>query len=102
MKENKYYVSQKNKKNKDNMKNKKRDLLGKTVMSREGSIIGKIKDIQDKTNKENETILVKPEDKINLKTYKLNKKGDIILPSKCITRVRNITILENLKPLLKR
>ncbi len=92
----------KNKKKNDNMRNKKENLIGKTVMSREGSIIGKIKEIQDKKNKENETILVKPSKKTNLKTYKHNKKGDIILPSKCVTRVRNITILENLKPLLKR
>lgn len=83
------------------MKTKKDDLIGKTVMSKEGLIIGKIRDIdENKKIKEIKTTLIKPSKQINLNTLKLNKQGEIIIPFKSLTKVKNIFIFEELNQMI--
>jgi sporulation protein YlmC with PRC-barrel domain len=85
------------------MKTKKDDLIGKTVMNKEGLIIGKIRDIyENKKIKEIKTTLIKPSKQINLNTYKLNKQGEIIIPFKSLTKVKNIFIFEELNQMINK
>jgi sporulation protein YlmC with PRC-barrel domain len=73
------------------------DLIGKTVMSREGFIIGKIRKIQDADKfKDIKTTLIKPARKANLHQFKLNKQGEIEIPMNSLTKVKNILILEDI------
>ena len=68
------------------MKIELNDLVGRTVMSKEGLIIGKIRKIQDKNKfKEFKTTLIKPARKANLHQFRLNKQGEIEIPINSLT-----------------
>lgn len=70
-------------------------LIGKIVMSGDGSVIGIIKDsLVDKHTGESTSILVKPSKEIDPKSYKLNEQGDIIFPFDSVTPVKDIVIIE--------
>lgn len=70
-------------------------LIGRTVMSAEGCVIGIIKDSSvDNHTGESTSILVKPSKEIDTQSYKLNEQGDIIFPFDSITAVKNIVIIE--------
>ena len=71
-------------------------LIGKTVMSGEGCIIGIIKDsLVDNHTGESTSILVKPSKEIDPQSYKLNEQGDIIFPFDSVSAVKDIVIIEN-------
>lgn len=76
--------------------NLENDLIGKSVMSKQGFLVGIIKDAsKDDQTHELKNILVKPSRGFNSKLYDLNKQGEIVFPSGCVSRVKNVVILED-------
>ena len=84
------------------MKSKKERYIGKEVISKEGLIIGKIKDIHNDGEKNPKTILIKPLKDINFHLFKLNERGDLIIPYKSLTKVKNIFVFEDFTPVVKK
>lgn len=79
------------------------ELIGKTVMNKKGFVIGVIKgSMIDKSTGKSTSLLVEPSKEINLRMYKLNEQGDIILPSDSLYSVKDIAILEEPLPKIKK
>jgi sporulation protein YlmC with PRC-barrel domain len=77
------------------MQTKKDDFIGKTVMNKEGLVIGKIKDIQIASDvNEIKTISVESSEDINSQAFTVNEQGDIVIPFQDLTRVKNIFVFE--------
>jgi len=71
------------------------ELIGKTVMSKEGFFIGVIKSLLvDRNTGGPKSILVKPSKEIDPQRYKLDEQGDIIFPSDSISIVKDIVVVE--------
>jgi sporulation protein YlmC with PRC-barrel domain len=77
------------------MRKTKNNLIGKTVMSENGILIGVIKKSLVNTGSgEITSFLITPSRKIDSKEYKKNKQGEIFLPVDCISTVKDIVIFE--------
>ncbi len=84
----------------DSMSTRKNKLIGKTVMSKEGLIIGTIKDIQKhKGGKGIQTTLITPSKDSDVHVFKRNKNGEIEIPYTSLTKVKDIFVCESLAEL---
>lgn len=70
-------------------------LVGKSVMSREGFLIGVIKDsVKDEVTGETKALLVDPSGEIELQLYDIDDKGNIVFPFDSLAYVKDAAILE--------
>lgn len=77
------------------MKTLEDKLIGKTVMSKEGCVIGVIKgSLVNKHTGKSTSILVKPSKQIDPIVYKHNEQGDILFPLDSVATVKDVVIVE--------
>jgi len=82
------------------MRKNRNSLVGKTVMNEKGIPIGVIKEsLFDIKSGEIKSLLINPSNKIDLKEFKQNKQGQIILPVDCISTIQDVVVFEK-DPLL--
>ncbi len=71
------------------------ELVGKSVMSGEGFLIGVIKDsVKDEVTGETKALLVAPSGEIELQLYDIDDKGNIVFPVDSLAYVKDAAILE--------
>jgi sporulation protein YlmC with PRC-barrel domain len=71
------------------------DLQGKTVMSKEGEILGTCEDfIADSRSGTLESMLIKPSETIEPRLYKQDARGRIMLPFKTMRAVRDVIVVD--------
>ena len=79
----------------DIMKLLENELLGKTLMDKEGFPIGIIRKCLMNSNSEDSvSILVSPLKGIDIRDYESNSQGHIIFPLSRITPIKDVVILE--------
>jgi sporulation protein YlmC with PRC-barrel domain len=72
-----------------------RDLRGKTVMSRDGEILGALEDfIADSHSGKLDYMLIKPAETIEPRLYKLDARGRIMLPFKTMRAVHDVVVVD--------
>ena len=71
------------------------ELTGKTVMTKEGDLLGYLQDFiaNTKTGRV-ESLLIAPAENVEPRLYKLDAKGRIILPFKTMRAVRDVIVVE--------
>ena len=69
--------------------------IGKTLVSKNGCLIGTIKDIwkSEQTGKSNDMVITPFKD-VNAQTYPHTDAGDIVLPSECVLEVTDVVIYD--------
>jgi sporulation protein YlmC with PRC-barrel domain len=73
----------------------KSELIGKTLMDKEGFPIGIIrKCLINRDSEDPVSILVSPSKGIDIQKYESNSQGDIVIPLSSITPIKNVVILE--------
>lgn len=71
------------------------DLKGKTVMTKEGDILGTLEDFIANTRTGHlESMLIAPGDRVEPRLYKTDAKGRLILPFKSMRAVRDVVVVE--------
>ena len=71
------------------------ELIGKSVMSGKGFLIGVIKEsVLDDTSGETTSVLVEPSKEVVSRKYKFNEQGDIIFPFNSLVAVKDVIIVE--------
>jgi sporulation protein YlmC with PRC-barrel domain len=79
----------------DNMDFLEEELIGKTVLSEKGIPIGVIKKCLIEINAEDSrSIIVSPSKEVEIRDYKSNTGGDIIIPLSRITPIKDVLIFE--------
>ena len=79
----------------ENMDLSEDELIGKTVLSEKGVPIGVIKKCLIESNAvDSESIIVSPSKEIEVRDYKSNTEGDIIIPLSRITPIKDVLIFE--------
>jgi len=72
------------------------DLRGKTVMSKDGEILGTCEDfIADSRSGRLDFMLIKPAETIEPRLYKLDARGRIMLPFKTMRAVRDVIVVDS-------
>lgn len=71
------------------------DLRGKTVMTKEGDLLGTLEDfIADSRSGRIESMLIEPSKTVEPRLYKQDAKGRILLPFKTMRAVRDVIVVE--------
>ena len=71
------------------------DLRGKTVMSKDGDILGICEDfIAESRSGRLSSMLIKPSETVEPRLYKQDAKGRIILPFKAMSAVRDVIVVD--------
>lgn len=71
------------------------DLKGKTVMTKEGDILGTLEDFIANTRTGHlESMLIAPGDRVEPRLYKTDARGRLILPFKSMRAVRDVVVVE--------
>lgn len=71
------------------------DLRGKTVMTKEGDLLGVLEDFIANTRSGHlDSMLVKPADSVEPRLFKTDAKGRILLPFKSMQAVRDVVVVE--------
>jgi len=71
------------------------ELIGKSVMSGKGFLIGVIKEsVLDDASGETTSVLVEPSKEIASRKYKFNEQGAIIFPFNSLIAVKDVIIVE--------
>ena len=75
------------------------DLRGKTVMTKEGDLLGVLDDFIANTRGGHlESMLIKPAESIEPRLYKTDAKGRILIPFKTMRAVRDVVVVETTEP----
>jgi len=75
------------------------DLQGKTVMTKEGDLLGVLEDFIVNTRTGHlDSMLVKPAENVEPRLYKTDAKGRILLPFKAMRAVRDVVVVETSAP----
>jgi sporulation protein YlmC with PRC-barrel domain len=71
------------------------DLQGKTVMTKEGEILGTLEDfIADSRSARIESMLIAPSQTVEPRLFKQDAKGRILLPFRAMRAVRDVIVIE--------
>jgi len=71
------------------------ELKGKTVMTKEGDLLGVLEDFIANTRTGHlDSMLVAPADSVEPRLYKMDAKGRILLPFKSMRAVRDVVVVE--------
>jgi len=71
------------------------DLRGKTVMTKEGDLLGVLEDFITNTQTGHlDSMLIKPADTVEPRLYKTDAKGRILLPFRSMRAVRDVVVVE--------
>ena len=71
------------------------DLKGKTIMTREGDILGKLEDfIANSRTGRLESMLIAPADAVEPRLYKTDAQGRILLPFRSMRAVRDVIVVD--------
>lgn len=71
-----------------------RNLIGRNVVSDRGTVIGKLVDLSIETLSGKVMMLViKPSNDIDLRYYKLNEQGKLVLPFTAVKAVKDVLII---------
>lgn len=74
------------------------DLKGKTVMTKDGDLLGVLDDFITSTGSGRlDSMLVVPADSIEPRLYKTDAKGRILLPFKSMRAVRDVVVVETVE-----
>ena len=71
------------------------DLKGKTVMTKEGDLLGVLDDFIANTRTGHlESMLIVPAENVEPRLYKTDAKGRLLLPFKSMRAVRDVVVVE--------
>jgi len=71
------------------------DLKGKTVMTKEGDLLGVLDDFIANTGTGHiDSMLIVPSDRVEPRLYKTDAKGRILLPFRTMRAVRDVIVVE--------
>lgn len=71
------------------------ELQGKTVMTKDGEILGECEDfIADSRSGKLDFMLIKPSETVEPRLFKLDAKGRIMLPFKTMRAVRDVIVVD--------
>ena len=71
------------------------ELKGKTVMTKEGDLLGVLDDfIADTKTGHMDSMLIVPSDRVEPRLYKTDARGRILLPFKTMRAVRDVVVVE--------
>lgn len=71
------------------------DLRGKTVMTKEGDLLGTLEDFIANTKTGHlDSMLIKPAETVEPRLFKTDAKGRILLPFKSMRAVRDVIVVE--------
>ena len=70
-------------------------LKGKTVMTREGDVLGVLDDfIANTASGHLDSMLIVPDDRVEPRLFRTDAKGRILLPFKTMRAVRDVVVVE--------
>jgi sporulation protein YlmC with PRC-barrel domain len=71
-----------------------KSLIGRSVVSDRGTVVGTLKDLSIETvSGKVITLIVHPDKGIDIRNFKANENGDILLPFSAVKAVRDVLIV---------